>query len=476
MSAKSRRWLRVAKFVAYPMFYLLCLGFFGYLSFPWDQLKDRLISEFNKSQAKQGRPGEKPMRLEIDELDSYWFSGVEISGARLIIPPKPKRPSARTSLGAFGKSEGEEEKPPTDSVLHLKTITARVRLLSLLTGDVVVDFDAEAFGGTISGTVPVGPTGDDVEIEFAGLELLQVQPLQAVLQGVPLQGVADGSLRLTPKEGKFAKADGGANFAISGLKIGNQRKNDEGVMEDVVEIQGIAIPSVVVGTLNIEATAKDGTLTFAELAAKSPDFELQGDGNVKLNEAWDRSRVEMFLKFKFTDAYRTKSAAATALLGKPGDANPLIELSIPDIKRSKTEDGFYRFRIHGSLGSLDFDPAGTGGAAGRSPRASRRTTAANPRTPRAARRGAQPDSDGDDGDADAATKRPTPRPRRPMRRTPPPSPEPVAEPEPAAEDPTPEDPPAEEPPAEDPPQPEDAPDDTPGEDAPVPEDGGGEGG
>ena len=62
------------------------------ISFPWDQLKDRLISEFNKSQRKSvRRAGDLPMRLEIDELDSYWFTGVEIHGARLIIPPKASK-------------------------------------------------------------------------------------------------------------------------------------------------------------------------------------------------------------------------------------------------------------------------------------------------------------------------------------------------------------------------------------------------
>ena len=71
MKASSRRWLKVAKFIAYPLFYVFCLGLFGYLSFPWNQLKDRLISEFDKSQKKSlRRPGDKPMRLEIDELDS----------------------------------------------------------------------------------------------------------------------------------------------------------------------------------------------------------------------------------------------------------------------------------------------------------------------------------------------------------------------------------------------------------------------
>ncbi len=463
-AASRRRWLRVGKFLAYPFFYVFCLAFFGYLSFPWDQLKDRVIAEFNKAQAKEvRRPGERPMRLEIDELDSYWFTGVEITGARLIIPPKPKRKSARNSLGGFGAAADKEEPAPAESVVRVNKLTARARLLPLLTGKVVVDFDAEAFGGEIEGTIPVGTAGDDVEVSFAGLQLLDVQPLQAMLEGVPLSGTADGSLKLTPKEGKLSKADGGFNVTISAVKLGKPRKGEDGAMEDVVEIQGIAIPSVVLGTLSLQATAKDGALTLAELSAKSADFELLGEGNIKLNEAWDKSRAEMFIKFKFTDEYRTKSPAATSLLGKPGDKSPLIELGSPDIKRAKTEDDFYRFRIHGALGNLDFDPAGS--AAGlRAPRTTRRDAATSRRTP--TRRGAAGDDD-DDDDPVSPRPAPTPRPvRTPVRRpTPAPDPGPMVEP-------VPDDPP------DDPqPGPEEAPDDaTPDEgsddEATAPDDGG----
>ncbi len=427
MKGKPSRWLRVAKFVAYPSFYVLCLAFFGYLSFPWAQLKDRVVAEFNKSQRKSlRRPGDKPMRLEIDELDSYWFTGIEITGARLIIPPKPPT-KKRAGLAGFG---GDDEKAPPakDSIIRLSALTARVQLLSLLTGDIVIGFTAEAFGGEIEGTVPIGVTGDAVEIEFAGLQLLEVGPLQSMLEGVPLQGIATGTVKLKPKEGKFAKADGNVAIAISDVKLGKPTKNDEGKLEDVVEIEGIKVPSVMLGTLNFEMSAKDGGLKLADLSAKSADFELLGEGTIKLNEVWDRSRAEMFLKFKFTDAYRTKSPAATSLLGKPGDKSPLIELGSPKLKRSKTEDGFYRFRIHGPLANLTFDSAGA--APGRSSRTKPRNRAKRARKSAAARRGVKAEGDGDEPGEPTPKRRPRARPKlRP--RTPPPAPEPTADDAPA---------------------------------------------
>ncbi len=355
------RLAKIAKWVAYPLFYLFCLAIFGYLTFPFDSLKTRIIAEFDKQQqsARKGRGDGAPMRLEIDELDSYWLSGVEVTGARLIIPPKPQ--TKRPSPMAFGSAPAKKDDDiPKASEMLIDRVTARVQLLPLLIGDVRVSFDAEAFGGELSGTVPVGADSGEVEVAFEGLQLMDVSPLQDLLEGVPLQGVAAGQLTVAPKEGKFAKADGHLHMTLDTVKLGKKRKNDEGAVEDVVELQGVALPSVVIGTVTIDATIKDGILTIDDFSSKGPDFELAGEGKIKLHETWERSKAEMFLKFKFSDSYRTKSDAATSLLGKPGQNFPPAIEAVPTspFRRAKTDDDFYRFQISGPLGRVDFKPAG----------------------------------------------------------------------------------------------------------------------
>jgi type II secretion system protein N len=362
----KKRLLKIAKWALYPLFYLFCLGIFGYLSFPYDQLKNRVIAEFDRLQAKNTRRSRsrgEPMRLEIDELDSYWFTGVEVTGARLIIPPEEKKGSPfaarRTGFGS-SSSDKKDDEPPKPSVLRIDHATARVELLPLLIGDVTISFAADAFGGTIEGYAPYGKGGGEVEVEFANVSLADISPLQQMLQGIPLSGLASGTLSLEPKDGKFAKADGALSARIDAVKLGGKRKNDEGKVEDVMELQGVALPSVQVGDLIIEATAQDGLLTLDDFGTKGRDFELFGDGKIKLHETWDRSKADVFLKFKFSDSYRTKSDAASSLLGKPGDKfEPAIEIAPRSpFKRAKTEDGFYRFHISGALGKIDFKPAG----------------------------------------------------------------------------------------------------------------------
>jgi len=387
----KQRLLKIAKWALYPLFYLFCLALFGYLSFPYDQLKNRIIAEFDKMQAKnqrRARSGGEPMRLEIDELDSHWFTGVEVTGARLIIPPEKDKskglPFGGGSRGAsFGApKKGQDDEPPKPSVLSIDHATARIQILPLIIGDVMIHFSAEAFGGTIDGTAPFGKGGGEVEVEFENVSLADIGPLQQMLQGIPLSGIASGSLSLDPQDGKFAKADGALSARIDAVKLGGKRKGEDGKMEDVMELQGVALPSVQVGNLVIEATAKDGLLSLDDFGTKGRDFELFGDGKIRLNETWDRSKADLFLKFKFTDTYRSKSDAASSLLGKPGDKfDPAIEIAPRSpFKRAKTEDGYYRFHISGPLAKIDFKPAGTtsGTSGPRSKRSSPRRTTKSP--------------------------------------------------------------------------------------------------
>src|SRR5262249_61075168 len=88
----KQRLLRVAKFLAYPAFYVFCLALFGYLTFPFGRLKDRVIAEFEK----QGKPGQ---HLEIGKLGAYWFSGIEVSGVKIHIPPDEAAPAGCPRAG-----------------------------------------------------------------------------------------------------------------------------------------------------------------------------------------------------------------------------------------------------------------------------------------------------------------------------------------------------------------------------------------
>jgi type II secretion system protein N len=337
------RLLAAAKVAAFPVFYLACLGLFGYLKFPYDRLRDRLVLEFEK----RGKPGQ---HLEIGKLGSYWLTGVELANVKLHIPPEEPAPG----IPDFGGGSAKE------TVITIDEAHARVRILPLLIGRVRLDFWASAFGGEIKGTVPVGDGKGDVDITIDRIEIGKIEPLAQTV-GVPIKGIASGKIALAAQDGKFSKANGSVELTIEGAAVSDGKTKIQGLIE---------LPQAKLGTITFVGEAKDGQLKVSKLAANGPDLELAGDGKIALKEPWSEAIADIFLRFKFTDTYRGKNATTKSLLGEPGSATPgLIEMQVPKMKKAKRPDGFFGWHIYGPLKKLKFDPTTADYAAGSSPAA-----------------------------------------------------------------------------------------------------------
>lgn len=329
------RLVRILKFLAYPALYMTCLVLFFYVTFPWNRLKDRVIAEI---QVRAQKPKSTIKRVEIDELDSYWFTGVEATGVRLYLPPPD--------------DHGGDKDKPAESVVKVDELNARLQVLPLFLGRLRVKFWAHAFNGDIQGTIPVGASAGPVEVELDQIDLSYVDIIKDTL-GIPIKGIATGKLELTAEGGKFSKASGMLDLAINGVSVGDGKSKIK---------NQIALPEAKLGDLIITAEAKDGALKVTKFEANGTDIELAGDGKVNVREPANNSLADLYVRFKFTDAYRNKSDLTKTLLGTPGSTVPsLFELADPRIKRSKRSDGFYGWHIHGQLGRLRFDPSTSDG-------------------------------------------------------------------------------------------------------------------
>jgi type II secretion system protein N len=331
----KERLLRVVKLLAFPAFYLFCLVVFGYLTFPYGRLKDRVIAEFEK----HGKPGQ---RLEIGKLGSYWLSGVELSGVKLHLPPDEPRPALP------GADFGAPAAVAKETVLVIDEAHARVRLWPLLLGRVRLDFWMSAFGGEIKGSAPMGSAKGEVEIEIDHVDVARIEPLAEAI-GVPLRGTATGKLVLDAPDGKFNKANGSFDLTLADCVVSDGKTKIQGLIE---------LPPAKLGEVVIAAEAKDGALKVTKLSAGGTDLEIVGDGKIALREPWGEAVADLVLRFKFTDAYRGKNGTTKSLLGEPGSSVPgLIEMQVPKMKRAKRPDGFYGWHIWGPLHRLKFDPS-----------------------------------------------------------------------------------------------------------------------
>jgi type II secretion system protein N len=332
----KERLVRVAKWAAFPLFYVFSLALFGYLTFPYGRLKDRLVVEFDK----RGKPGQ---RIEIGKLTSYWLSGVELTNVKLHIPPEEPSPGF-PGVADFGGAAA----PSKEMVIAIDEAHVRVRLLPLLIGRVRVDFAASAFGGDIKGTVPVGDAKGDVEVELEHVDIGKIEALGQMV-GVPLKGTATGKLALSAGDGKFNKANGTLDLTIADMVVSDGKTKIQGLIE---------LPQAKLGDLTLTAEAKEGVLKVTKFAATGADLELVGDGKITLKEPWSDAVADLFLRFKFTDAYRGKTATTKLLLGEPGSTTGgMMESQVPKMKRAKRPDGFYGWHVYGPLKRLKFDPS-----------------------------------------------------------------------------------------------------------------------
>jgi type II secretion system protein N len=328
----------ILKWAGYVAAYLFAFAIFFYLTFPYEQLKERIISGYNASQT-----GPSPDRMEIDSLSWSWrFPGIVAKGVRLI-GASPAMASAPT---------GDEK--PAANVMSIERVSARISPLLLIFGTKQVSFSADAFGGDIGGTASTSSDGQELEVELSDIAPGQI-PLLGKALGLPIAGTLNGDLDLLLPEGKTSLARGEIDLKFEDLEIGDGKAKIRNTL---------ALPTVQVGTLELKATATNGQVKIEQLKAAGADIEVEAEGKVRLRDKMQSSTAELEARFKFTDRYKSKNDVTKALFGDPATNTPGVFDLDPTIKRAKQEDGSYDWTVSGALERLQFNPSNRHAAGG----------------------------------------------------------------------------------------------------------------
>jgi type II secretion system protein N len=328
MEKWKERLKRFGPKAGYPVFYLFCLVIFLSWTFPYEKLKDRIVTQFNAQQ----RNSQHPQELQIDELDSFFLTGVKAKGVRIISPPT------------------EPGKAP--SVISLDEARARISLLGLLIGNKDVSFRVEAFDGVIKGTFEDTGKARDIDITFDGVDVGRIDSIAANV-GFPLDGKLFGTIKLNLPEGKASKGNGNIALEIKELNAGNQKE-----LTIKTPMGPFTLPRLKVGNFNVNGEAKDGVLKLTKIAASGGDVDVNGDGKVQMREVATDAHLDVNLKFKINDGYRGKNEKTKLLFGAPGSKEKAMLEMDPKMSRAKTSDGFYGLRVGGTLARPDVQPGG----------------------------------------------------------------------------------------------------------------------
>ena len=346
----QRKYGKYGKWVGYPLFYLFAFVIFLRLTFPYDKIRERVVAQFNA----QPRSGNAQQQLQIDDISGWWLTGVRVKGIRLI------------------SSASEPGGAPTE--MKIDEARAKIGILSAIFGHTAVSFHIDAFGGEIDGDYEDSSKERDVEAELDGVDLTRVDALTEML-GLPVEGRAKGTIKLVMPEGKASKGSGNVQIDITDVAIGDGKAKLKNALD---------WPKLAVGPLTLTAEAKDGVLKVTKLSAGGKDLELGGEGKIQMRDLASESTVDVNMKFKINDSYRSKSKLTEALFGAPGSTKGGdVDRFVPKMKSAHRSDGFYAFKLMGLLGKLDVraDPS-YGGAVEGNPEEPTPHVRGTPRTPR----------------------------------------------------------------------------------------------
>lgn len=279
--------IRIFKYILFFLAaYLICL----YLTFPWDSVKDRVLQQLSQQSGQT---------IIADSLTPNWFTGFRAKNLQI--------------------SNGPDAEP-----IVFESVYARARIM---------DFAFGGYGGYLNlplgqGTVHAQASGNasNVQTDIAAdeVELALVPPLKTAA-GVNLSGlvVLDSSVNLGLQDPTTTEGEVALNIADLEIHQGSK-------------LGKFPLPfSLALGSIDWLIPIQAGKVIAKNLKVRGPDVEADIDGEIILSNPLPRSQLSLIVKFKPTPALLQREKLLGALLG--------------NIQRYKGPDGFYKYRITGTI-------------------------------------------------------------------------------------------------------------------------------
>lgn len=315
--------------------FMLCM----LLTFPDERIKQIMIvqAEAQLNKGKTGADDETMWEVEIEDLDLWWFSGLELHGVKL-------KERWTTERKARADKEAAEGAPPQlPLTVAIPRVAGRVSLLQSLislgpAGVFHIDFEE---GGLISGTFAQSSDGISVDTEFDQVDMFKSKLLQGVT-GVPAFGDLNGTINIVLDPKTRQPSSGSIDLKGTKLTVGPATvKTDK-----LPSMAYLEVPQTNFGNLTLKATiskksdkAKEALLTFDDFNAKGRDIHMDVWGDVKLakNTARSTSNVDMRLKFDETFV-------------KENSLGPILNIQI--FRAGKSADNWFGLSFKGPVGKL----------------------------------------------------------------------------------------------------------------------------
>ncbi len=288
--------MRTLKVLGYVGFFFFSLFLGLYLTFPWDDARDRILAFASE---KSG------MTISAKSLRPHWITGVKVAGLSL--------------------------KGPTDaSPTEIDELTARVSLLALLTGKVGGSLAMPVAKGTLKADFARNDAGTRLDAKIDGVELALV-PGFAEKVGLPFGGTLGGETEFYLDAKDPTKTEG--TLALRGSEL---------ALLPGGKIAGFPIPELAIGDFDWKVPVTGGRAKFDMQTVKGENVELRVDGELALVSPLERSTLNLVVAFKPSESFLKKE--------------PILNALLANIASAKGGDGFYSYGLTGTVKNYRFAP------------------------------------------------------------------------------------------------------------------------
>ena len=302
MTPERRRGL--IRFVAIGAFGLVVFAISFVLAFPYDRIKDQLIT----------MAAAQNLDVKVEHAGPVFGLGVALDDVSVRSRPEP------------GKKA---------SLLAIDHARVHVSPLAQLRGQLAYDLALETMGGQIGAAIVAEKTKGETRITTRHIDMAQAPGVKEAIN-LTLGGALDLDVDITAPNNHNAEAAGNAEWTWSKMSLGDGKEKLK-IAGNPLLTEGITLPRVSFGDFGGKVVFQKGIGRLQGVGARSADAEVKIEGEVRLADPLSYTYLDLYVMFKFSDA----------LLKRADKLQVMLQFAE---SMGKRPDGFYGFRLSGPFG------------------------------------------------------------------------------------------------------------------------------
>jgi type II secretion system protein N len=198
----------------------------------------------------------------------------------------------------------------------------------------------EGLGGKVvldQNGAPGKKGGFKTELVAHDIDLAEIPGIKEAIN-MPITGKVKLEVKIASETGRYSDANGHITISCTDVVAGDG-KTPLKVAGNPFLAGGLTLPRVRIGDLGGRVAIEKGNAKLQGVESKSPDGEVALEGEIVLHDPLPSSTLNLYLRFKLSDAFLQKASSLQMILQAAAAAG-------------KRPDGFYGLRIGGRLGQI----------------------------------------------------------------------------------------------------------------------------